>query len=168
MQPDKHKKFGFTPLADTTSPLIDPLLRKRAGIGIELIEAWSQIVGDDIANNCLPLKINWRRRVSQYDSYEPATLLVACEGFSAMSIQHQSMEIVQKVNVFFGFHAIDRLKIEQKPVSSFKKKQHSPKIIDKACIAQVEKNTADIDSDRLRKCLTELGCHILSKDANSK
>lgn len=159
--------------ADTVSSLIDPLLQKRAGFSIELIDAWSQIVGDDIAKTCLPLKINWQRRASQYDAYEPATLIVACEGFSAMSLQHQSMEIIQKVNVFFGFHAINRIKIEQKMLSSAASmKQASQQvpnkgIIDQSCIQEVEKRTTDIAVDGLKKSLAELGCYILSQNKKS-
>ena len=168
MKSHNSKKNGFTPLANTASSLIDPLLRKRAGIGIELVEAWPQIVGDDIAKSCLPLKINWRKRASQYDSYEPATLVIACEGFSAMSVQHQSMEIIQKVNVFFGFHAVDRLKIEQKSVSRVADTQKEQMVFDQSCRAKLEEITADIAIDGLRKSLIEMGCHILSQEKTSK
>ncbi|MGH7004815.1 MAG: DUF721 domain-containing protein, partial [Alphaproteobacteria bacterium] len=40
-----RKARGFRPLADPAAGILDPVLRKRAGITIELVHAWEEVVG---------------------------------------------------------------------------------------------------------------------------
>ncbi|MCB1418612.1 MAG: DUF721 domain-containing protein, partial [Notoacmeibacter sp.] len=63
-----------------------------------------------------PERIVWPRRASDDDPFEPATLVVACEGFAALALQHETNEVIARVNAFLGFAAIGRVKIVQKPV----------------------------------------------------
>ena len=51
------------------------------------------------------------------DPFEPATLVIACEGFAALHVQHETGEIIGRVNAFLGFNAIGRIRIVQKPVT---------------------------------------------------
>ncbi len=108
-------KTGFRPLADMTSRLMDPMLQKRAGINLSLLQSWEDIVGSAIGASSRPLRILWPRRLHEDDPFSPATLIIACEGFAALQIQHETGEIISRVNGFLGFSAIGRIKIEQKP-----------------------------------------------------
>ena len=50
------------------------------------------------------------------DPFQPATLIIACEGFAALHVQHETGEIIGRINSFLGFNAVGRIKIVQKPV----------------------------------------------------
>lgn len=152
---------GFQPLAEMALQLVDPILHKRAGLNIQLLESWPEIVGPDIAAVSQPQKIIWPRRAHEDDAFVPATLLVACEGFSAMKLQHESGEVIERINVFFGFSAIGRLKIEQKPVRAPTPLPPRAVVLDDQEHQLLQHMTTEIDNDALRQALLRLGTGIL-------
>ncbi len=50
----KGRSFGAQPVADLASKILDPVLRKRAGISVALVQSWEEIVGERIARSSLP------------------------------------------------------------------------------------------------------------------
>ena len=105
-------------VSDLATPILDPVLRKRAGISIGLVQSWEEIAGPRLARNSRPEKIQWPRRMGDDDPFEPAVLVVACEGVAALHLQHETSEIIGRVNAFLGFSAIGRIRIVQKPVTT--------------------------------------------------
>ncbi|RCK99994.1 MAG: hypothetical protein JSC189_001344 [Candidatus Tokpelaia sp. JSC189] len=160
MEKDKTER-GFFPLSEMISKIVDPILRRRAGFNIQLLENWSEIVGADVAEATRPLKIIWPHRMTADDIFEPAILVIACEGFSAIRLQHESSEVIQRINTFFGFAAIARLKIKQEPVRSAKQFSKQPLILDEKQKKCLEQLVADIQDEELRLALFNLGKGIL-------
>jgi hypothetical protein len=113
----KRARRNAVAVGDLATELLDPLLRKRAGMSIALLQSWDEIVGERLADMSRPEKIAWPRRAHEDDPFEPATLIVACEGVAAMRIQHETGEIIARVNAFLGFNAIGRIRILQKKVA---------------------------------------------------
>lgn len=157
-------KRGAEPVFDLVSAIIDPVLRKRAGVSVGLIQSWEEIAGERLAASSRPEKILWPRRLSDDDPFEPATLVVACEGFAAMAMQHQTGEVIARINAFLGFAAIGRIKIIQKPVRLPEKPK--PRALrpltgpeEKSLHAQLE----GIESETLRRALERLGRGVLGE-----
>ena len=105
------------PVGDVATGILDPVLRRKAGISTALVQSWEEIVGERIASASRPEKIVWPRRMSEDDPFEPATLIVACEGMAALALQHETGEVIARVNGFLGFSAVGRIRILQKPVT---------------------------------------------------
>ena len=105
------------PVSDLATQILDPVLRKRAGISIGLVQSWEEIAGPRLAGHSRPEKIQWPRRMHEDDPFEPAVLVIACEGMAALHLQHETGEIINRVNAFLGFNAIGRIRIVQKPRS---------------------------------------------------
>ncbi|KQZ94094.1 hypothetical protein ASD64_04220 [Mesorhizobium sp. Root157] len=152
------------PVSDLATEILDPMLRKRAGISIGLVQSWEEIVGVKLAASSRPEKIQWPRRMHEDDPFEPATLVVACEGMAALHLQHQTGEIIGKVNAFLGFMAIGRVKIVQKPLTSARHREipvlrplSEP---EKTRLASTVKH---IENDELRASLERLGATVLGK-----
>ncbi len=103
---------------DLASAILDPVLRKRTGISIGLVQSWDEIAGLRLAARTRPEKIVWPRRIHENDPFQPATLVIACDGSAALHLQHETGEIIGRVNAFLGFAAIGRIKIVQKPVTA--------------------------------------------------
>ncbi|GAA5103494.1 DUF721 domain-containing protein [Bartonella jaculi] len=146
--------------------MLDPVLRRRTGLNVALIEHWSQIVGHDISEYAMPLKIIWKRRADQDEIFQPATLVVACEGFAALKLMHETNELLHRINVFFGYVALDSIKIEQKRVSVFNNSLPTKLALsekDKKC---VEKMLEGIEDESLCQSLYELGCCIFAEKNN--
>ena len=81
------------PVSDLATKILDPVLRKRAGISIGLVQSWEEIAGPRLASRSRPEKIQWPRRLHEDDPFEPAVLVIACEGMAALHLQHETGEI---------------------------------------------------------------------------
>ena len=90
----KSGRGNPVPVSDLASEILDPVLRKRAGISIGLVQSWDEIAGPRLAGHTRPEKIVWPRRMQEDDPFEPATLIIACEGFAALHVQHETGEII--------------------------------------------------------------------------
>jgi hypothetical protein len=149
-------------VSDLATAILDPVLRKRAGISIGLVQSWEEIVGLRLAPSSRPEKIQWPRRMHDDDPFEPAVLVIACEGSAALHLQHETGEIIGRVNAFLGFSAVGRIRIVQKPVTQL---PTEPKPIPRA-LSQEEKTrlastVGNIEDDDLRASLERLGATIV-------
>lgn len=156
------------PVSDLASTILDPVLRKRAGMSIGLVQSWDEIAGPALSRHTLPEKIAWPRRMNEDDPFQPATLVIACEGFAALRVQHETGEIIGRVNAFLGFNAIGRIKIVQKPV---RKTAQPPKPrlrpVSAAEQAKIAKTVGGVEDESLRASLERLGRTIAGSKKQS-
>ena len=109
---------GPRQIADIANPLIDPVLSRRAGISTGLIAAWEDIAGESFASVTRPEKIRWpKREPGSNEPFLPGELVIACEGARALFLMHQEKEVIARINAYFGFPAVSRMRIVQKPVN---------------------------------------------------
>lgn len=145
------------PLADLAGDILDPVLRKRAGLSVALVQSWEEIVGAALAARTRPEKIAWPRRFHEDDPFEPATLVIACEGPAALHVQHQTGEIIGRVNSFLGFAAVGRIRLVQKPVTQGAAAKPGLRELAPAEKARVAATVAGIEDAELRASLERLG-----------
>jgi len=152
------------PVSDLATQILDPVLRKRAGISIGLVQSWEEIAGPRLAGHSRPEKIQWPRRMHEDDPFEPATLVIACEGMAALHLQHETGEIINRVNAFLGFNAIGRIRILQKPVLS-EKARPKPALRPLTPVekAKLSETVGKIEDEGLRASLERLGATILGE-----
>lgn len=158
----KRHNRNAVAVSDLATEILDPVLRRRAGISIGLVQSWEEIVGPRLAKSSRPEKIQWPRRMGDDDPFEPAVLVVACEGAAALHLQHETGEIIGRVNAFLGFSAIGRVRIVQKPVTPT---SSGPKPVPRA-LSQDERTrlsttVGKIEDDGLRAALERLGATIV-------
>ena len=147
------------PLADLAQSLLAESYRKQGFASSELIVRWETIAGTDVAAHAEPLKIQWPRR-SEGDKPEPGTLVLRVEGPAAIEIQHMSRVILERVNRYFGFAAIDRIAIRQAPLRSQRRRPN--RALDPQVIQQVADTLPDID-EGLKMALARLGAAVKRK-----
>ncbi len=148
------------PVADLATSVLDPLLRRRAGMSVALVQSWEEIAGPRLAASTRPEKIVWPRRRGEDDPHEPATLVVACEGAAALRLQHEAGELVGRVNAFLGFGAVARLKIVQKPVAGAQPRRREPRRLTEDEAARIGAATAAVEDEGLREALRRLGAGV--------
>ena len=164
---------GAKPVADLVSKLLNPVIERRAGMTMDLLAAWEHIVGEQHCQHSRPEKLHWPRQASDDDPFEPATLIVACEGGHALYLQHDSATIIERINTYFGFTAVARLKLVQKPIGNLvsvrdqKRKQKKQPLPEdkKANLAAMLKDISDPD---LRAALEKMGRGVFSDGSDSK
>jgi hypothetical protein len=149
-------------VSDLAMAILDPVLRRRAGISIGLVQSWEEIVGPRLARNSRPEKIQWPRRMHDDDPFEPAVLVIACEGSAALHLQHETGEIIGRVNAFLGFSAVGRIRIVQKPVAPLPSVPRPiPRVLSQEEKARLASTVGEIEDDGLRASLERLGATIV-------
>jgi hypothetical protein len=158
----KRRRGNPVPVSDLASEILDPVLRKRAGISVGLVQSWEEIVGPRLAGHTRPEKIQWPRRLNEDDPFQPATLVIACEGMAALHLQHETAEVIGRVNAFLGFTAIGRIRIVQKPMlDAAPPPRPRPRALDADERARLSGVVGHVEDDALRASLERLGATII-------
>src|SRR5690242_1747631 len=146
------------PLSVLLSDVFSDAYAKQGFAARELVTRWSEIAGADVARHSEPLKIQWPRPV-EGQPQEPATLVLRVEGPAALEIQHKADVILERVNRFFGWHAVGRLALRQAPLSRRDRPARRAPPDPKAVAAEAKSLSAVEDED-LRAALARLGAAI--------
>ncbi len=158
-----NKPRSARPLADLIGPTLTAAFRRHGFASTEIVTHWEDIVGPEIAAHCEPIKITWPRKPDlDAEAPEPATLVLRCQGPAAIEIQHLAGVIVERVNRFLGWRAIDRLALRQAPLARRARPQPPPRI-DAAAARRMAERMTDIADDDLRAALGRLGAAVKRK-----
>ena len=141
---NKPGPLSSKPLSVLLSDVFSEAYAKQGFAARELVTRWAEIAGADIARHAEPLRMQWPRPV---------------EGPIALEIQHSSDVILERVNRFFGWHAVGRLALRQAPLSR-KNRPKPPRVPDAKAIAEVEKTLSSVEDEALRAALARLGASI--------
>ena len=149
------------PLADLIGPALTAAFKRHGFASTEIVTHWEDIAGPEIAAHCEPIKITWPRQGTAGDSEapEPATLVLRCQGPAAIEIQHLAGVIVERVNRFLGWRAIDRIALRQAPLAR-RAKPKPPPAIDAEAARRIAERMTDITDDDLRAALGRLGAAL--------
>lgn len=166
------KSPAAKPLSSLASKLLDPVMRKRAGMSLDLLAVWPEIVGGDKAAICRPQKVKWAKRASQEDAYEPATLVIRCEPAAALFLQHDTDTILKRVNAFFGFEAVSRVQLIQGTVGEMpsdkttKGKRSNEQRQSAEPDAHLRETLDAVEDPDLRRALKKMGAGVFSKGSD--
>ena len=145
---------------------LTPLIKKldaQFGRGAGALEPrWREIVGDRLARVTRPQKL------TKGKGDQPGVLELRVAGAAALLVQHQSEEILSRVNLFLGQDAVGRLRIAQGPVKPLAEPAQRPKTVRKppplpaAAEAELAASIADAP-DELKAALVRLGRAAMSR-----
>ncbi len=95
-------------------------MRKRGFYDVDIITDWENIVGPEWAKQTSPHKLNFNAHTRR-----SGTLHILVTPGASVLIQHIEPMIIDRVNTYFGFEAINRLKIihGHVPLSTLPKKE---------------------------------------------
>jgi hypothetical protein len=154
----KPGRFSAKPLSVLLSDVFSEAYAKQGFAARELVTRWAEIAGADIARHAEPLKLQWPRPV-EGQPQEPATLVLRVEGPAALEIQHKSDVLLERVNRFFGWHAVGRLALRQAPLSR-RERPARPRPPDPKAVAEVAETLSAVEDDALKDALARLGAAI--------
>ncbi len=155
---NKPRKFA-RPLADLATGLLSDSFRRQGFASSELVVRWETIVGSEIASHAEPLKIQWPRRM-EGDAPQPGTLVLRVDGPAAIEIQHMSQLILERVNRYFGFAAVERIAIRQAPLRG--RPSRPVRRLDPDAVQAVADTLPEAD-EGLRMALARLGAAVKRK-----
>ena len=161
---DKPKPRRAQRIDQMVAPIARPVLKKFGFHELHIFEHWSDIVGADVAKDCMPLKIS-RGRGRQ----SGATLTIKVAGYRSLELQHMLPQIADRLNQFLGGTVINRIRLVQGPIPrDFSEAGQAATPLS----AQENKAIADvasgIEDDRLRKAIERLGEGVTRRSKSSK
>ena len=108
--PKTKRAGGLRPASLAMSKAAGPAV-KRQGIGrTELVTRWHDIVGHDIAKMARPVGM----KAAAGRGRNGPTLILATAPKAGFLLQHQTQEIVGRINGFFGEPFVQHLHFEEK------------------------------------------------------
>jgi len=152
-----NKRSDPKPLAELMSVCVADAFARQGFTSCEIVTHWDDIVGPEIAAVAEPIRMQWVRSRDP-DEAPPATLVLRVEGPAALEIQHMSGVILERVNRYLGWQAVDRLALRQAPLTRRRKPPRSK--IDEGDAAAIAAQMTGVADERLRAALGRLGAAI--------
>lgn len=123
---------------------------------------WAEVVGAEIARRTEPVKLSKGRNGG------PSSLEIRVAGPAAAIIQHQAHEILDRVNLFLGAEAVQKLRIVQGPLQRRIDARPPPRRsapLDAAAEAGLAEGLSAAPEGRLKAALLALGRGVLRRNA---
>jgi len=173
--PKKGRGRGFRSAGETARRRLGEAAAEHGFAEPEVLLRWPEVVGEKLSGLCVPVKVSYNRTQAL-----GATLVVRAEGARAPEVEHMGPRIVERVNQFYGYRAIVRLKVTQttglsaalpggfaeEPARFAGRPPAAPTEPDPAAQARAAKMTSGIQNEALRAALTRMGAHVLSRGEN--
>ena len=103
-----RKQSCFKKIGKSLPKIIDKNIKERNFVEITLIKKWKEIIGEDIAKYCWPIKI-----VFSNTKNSNGIIFLKTKRGRSMEIEFKNDEIIEKLNQYFGYKAINKISIVQ-------------------------------------------------------
>lgn len=120
--PDRRCARGGPKHAAALTPaLTRPAFEKFGFPAAALLTGWAAIAGADIAGFSAPERLKWPRRPEDpaaETSGQGATLILRVDGPRALELQHRLPQLTERINAYFGFRAVAKIRLYQAPLEA--------------------------------------------------
>ncbi|MBL6946346.1 MAG: DUF721 domain-containing protein [Rhodospirillales bacterium] len=141
-----------------------PLFGKRGLADGAIVRNWPAIVGADFAKVTAPEKLSFPTGERAGGTLH----LRVASGAVATQIQHAEPVILERINGYFGYRAVARLRMMQAPVAARKEFELStPKEIDPQDDKAIAEILSGIEDEELREALQSLGRSVKTRSQDS-
>lgn len=159
---DGKRRGGMRSMGQLVPKLTRPILGKHGFAAAEILLDWPAIVGEDLSRVCRPDRLSFPR-----GRRNGGTLLLRVLSSAATELQHESPRLLERVNRYFGYAAVDRLKLIQAPLGGLPSRPAAPRpptrTADPAALAALHERLAGVDDQDLRETLERLGASVLAE-----
>lgn len=135
--------------------LTRPIMKQRGVALAEIINRWSEIAGPLLTAETQPEKL-----VYASGAGHAATLEIGVSPAFALELQHLSPLIIDKINGYFGFRAVEKLRLKQTPIrrpESVRQPERSSRPLNAEQRAKLEDLLVGVEDRELRQALENLG-----------
>lgn len=159
-----RRRRGFEKAVSLVGAELRSPAEKRGFAETKLLTHWAEIVGPDIADMAVPVKVKYGRGIG-------GTLVVLTTGAKAPLLEMARSTIIARVNACYGYSAIKDVIVTQTAPTGFAEGQvafGAPKpkarpAPDPARLAQATQSLDHIESPDLRDALRKLAGNIISR-----
>jgi len=156
--PSEVRTRWAKPVSQSIDRLTKGLLGKHGFTHGAIATKWPDIVGENMARHTQPEKIVFSR-----DGVTGGTLhLKTDSGAYATQLQHQEPQIIERINTFFGYKAVVRIKLIQGPLPHLKADPlgKPPRPLNAAEARDLAQAVAQVDDPEIKEALERLGSSI--------
>ena len=135
---------GLRPFSSSIPKTLKKHLKKGGYNYSHIVDNWTKIVSEKISNACYPLTVKMGKEMRD------GTLVLNVIHGKEMEVEYKKKEIIDKINVFFGYNYINKvtLKIVQDTVLTNKKV--FPKIKN---FSKIEEKINKVNNNELKSSL---------------
>ena len=160
VEPRSRKYEGLAPLTKEVSNLTKNIFGQKGFVSIDLITNWTDIIGPDLAQGVVPLKLTFPT-----NKHSQGTLHVrTASGAFALLFEHQKMRVIERINTYFGYPAISQVCQTQGAV---KLKPTPPQEVEWPLgddeVQDLLNKVNTIENDELRAQIFEVGVAMIQK-----
>lgn len=157
-----RRSGGFRRASEPARPVLDAVAGRHGFAQPDVLLRWAEIAGEALAPTCRPVKVRYgsNRQLG-------ATLVVQADGARAPEVEHLAPRIIERVNQFYGYRAIARVRIVQTghagfadPAASFAGPDFSPSDAEARRASEL---TEGVKDEGLKAALTRLGANVLAR-----
>jgi hypothetical protein len=140
---------GLRSFKDTLPSNIKKIIKKKGHIFSETLNNWKYIVGDEIFQICYP------KSFKNSNKFGVSTLQMMVKRGHEVDLEYSKKEIMNKMNSFFGYAVVEKLKFISFDDAQTKfKKVNEGK--NNATNSKYADRINDIRNDKIKKSLLEL------------
>jgi hypothetical protein len=146
---------GPRPLAQTVRKVAAPLLRRQGFAEADIVLRWAEIVGERLAARSAPERLETPRGA-------PGSVLhVRVAPGAGPELQHLTPVVLERINAFFGWRAVDRLRLVQAPLPArLGRKAALEEPLSAETMAALDSAVEGAGDDRLKQALKNLGASV--------
>ena len=140
---------GLRSFKDTLPKSIKKIIQKKGHIFSETLNNWKYIVGDEIFQICYP------KSFKNSNKFGVSTLHIMVKRGHEIDLEYSKKEIMDKMNSFFGYAVVEKLKFISfdDAQTKFKKMHKNENHVTNSKYAD---RLNDIKNDKIKKSLLEL------------
>jgi hypothetical protein len=148
------RENGFRAIGGLAQRLTSGIAKGRGASIARLRAEWSAIVGPELARTTRPEAL-----LAGRGARAGKALRLRVSGAAALEVQHQTGQLVEKVNAYFGHRMIDDIRLVQGTIAASLTPPPTPKP-DPQTVTQVAARAAAVKDPELRAALTRLGARV--------
>ncbi len=144
------------PVGDLVSDIAGVTFKRFGFVQGAVVSRWAEIVGERYANVSTPESVRFPQ-----GKKSGGTLTLTVVGAHAPLMQHLTPLIVERVNRFFGYAAVDKIAFRQGRVDSVKRPVRPAR---RAIPRELGEGLREIADPGLRACLESLAAKLVTSD----
>ena len=157
----KLRGSGPRALAAVLNKVTRPIFGKRGFAGGAVVTEWPTIVGPHLAAHTVPERIAYQGAGRDHGVLH----LRVNSGALATELQHLEPQLLERINGYFGYRSVERLRIVHGPLPPAEAPlKPAPRALDRSEEKDLAARLAGIKDDDLRAALDALGRVVVVRD----
>ena len=140
---------GLRSFKDTLPKNLKKILNKRGYVYSDIINNWSYIVGSNISN------VSYPKSFKRNGKKSAGTLIINVQRGNEVDIEYSKTQIINKINSYFGYKIIDKVRLETFEMKTNSKKNRSA-LVSGASKNRYLKNINNINNELIKNSLINL------------